>query len=375
MKTDYRFDLTQLIALCTITLLAPALRLIPSGAAAVAGRAAWLTAPAAIPLMLLYIFFIYRFMRERNEGEGLAELSMRCLGDKAGKAMLIVSAVWLLLYAGFVLRSGADRLITTIFPYSTPHVFIIVMGLLGMISALGSSRSIVRTAKLVQPVVLGVLLFILLFALMSVDKQNLLPLTGRDILPVMKSSLTVVDILTIVIYSACFLLGSVRKEKVSFARLSVWTGLMLLLVTLISAAVIGSFGAELTSRLTRPFFTLVRNLVFFGSLERIEALVVALWIFPDFLLVSALLFAAQHILRLVFNGDGEYRGQRRLDMSDRRWLIPLCAAAAIFCAILIAPTPTGLEFWSHTLIPIINLGYALIMLPAVFAVGKLRKKI
>lgn len=375
MKTDYRFDINQLFALCTMTLLAPALRLVPSGAASVAGRAAWLTAPVAIPLMLLYIFFIYRFMRARNEGEGLAELSMRCLGDKAGKAMLLASVAWLLLYAGFVLRSGADRLITTIFPYSTPHIFIIVMGLLGMLSALGSSRSIVRTAKLVQPVVLGVLLFILLFSLMSADKQNLLPVTGRDILPMMKGSLTVVDIMTMVIYSACFLLGSVRKESVHFSRLSVWTGLMMLLVMLISTAVVGSFGAELTSRLTRPFFTLVRNLVFFGSLERLEALVVALWIFPDFLLVSTLLFAAQYILRLVFDGDGEYRGQRRLDMSGKRWLIPLCAAAAVLCAILIAPTPTGLEFWSQKLIPIINLSYALILLPAVFAVGKLRKKI
>ena len=114
MKTDYRFDLTQLFALCTMILLAPLLRLVPSKAADIAGRGAWLTAPAALPLMLLYVLFISRFMMARNEGEGLAELSLRCLGGRAGKGALIVSALWLVLYAGFILRSGADRLITTI---------------------------------------------------------------------------------------------------------------------------------------------------------------------------------------------------------------------------------------------------------------------
>lgn len=375
MKTDYRFDLTQLFALCTMILLAPLLRLVPSKAADIAGRGAWLTAPAALPLMLLYVLFISRFMMARNEGEGLAELSLRCLGGKAGKGALIVSALWLVLYAGFILRSGADRLITTIYPYSTPHMFIAVMGLLCLFAAMGSCRSLARIAKLIQPVVLGVLLLVLLFSFMSIQKENLLPVTGRYFLPIMKGSLTVTDILSVVVYLSCFLLGSVRKEKGRFKSFALWVGIMLLLITAVGTAVVGNFGAELTARLTRPFFSLVRNLVFFSSLERIEALVVALWVFPDFLLVSSLLFVAQHIFRLVFDFDPTFRGEKRLDISSGRWIAIPCGLTAAFCAMIIAPSPIALEMWSQTIIPIINMCYAFLFLPAVFAVGKLRKKI
>lgn len=375
MKSDYRFDLNQLLALCTMMLLAPLLRLVPSGAAGIAGRGAWLTALAAAPLLLAYVFFICRFMQARNENEGMGELCLRCLGDKAGKAALFISAAWFVLYAGFILRSGADRLITTIYPYSTTHVFIVVMGLLCLFAAMGSCRSIVRTAKLVQPVVLGVLLLILIFSFFSLYRENLLPITSAYFLPIMKGSLTVTDILSVVLYLSCFLLGSVRKGGDSLKSLSIWTGLMLLIVTAVSAAVVGNFGAELTARLTRPFFSLVRNLIFFGSLERIEALVVTLWVFPDFLLVSALLYAAQHILRLCFDLDPSYRGEKRLDISGGRWAVLPCGAAATVCAMLIAQTPTALELWSKTIIPIINLCYAFIFLPVTYIVGKLRRKL
>lgn len=375
LKSDYSFDLKELLALCTMMLLAPLLRLVPSGAASVAGRGAWLTALAAAPLVLAYVFFICRLMKGRNENEGLGELCLRCLGGKAGKGVLLVSAAWFVLYAGFILRSGADRLITTIYPHSTPHIFIIVMGLLGLFAAMGSCRSIARTAKLVQPMVLGVLLFVLIFSLASLQKENLLPISRAYFVPIMKGSLSVTDILCVVLYLSCFLMSSTRKDGDGFKSYCVWAGLMLLVVTAVSSAVVGNFGAELTARLTRPFFSLVRNLVFFGSLERIEALVVTLWVFPDFLLVSALLYAAQHILRLCFDFDPGYRGEKRRDISSGRWLALPCGAAAMLCAMFIARNPAALELWSKTVIPIINLCYAFVFLPVIYLVGSLRRKL
>ena len=93
-------------------------------------------------------------MDKMKENEGLAELTLRILGKKAGKAVLLLISAWLLLFGGFVLRSGADRLITTIFPNSDPAVFTAVMGFIGLVAALGPARSLVRIAKLVRPVVL-----------------------------------------------------------------------------------------------------------------------------------------------------------------------------------------------------------------------------
>ena len=97
MKFKDSFDRGQLIALCTVIVLVPALRLFPSVATQFAGRAAWLSAPAALFPVLLYILFLDDLMERRMEGEGLAELLMRALGPVAGKIALGFSALWFLL--------------------------------------------------------------------------------------------------------------------------------------------------------------------------------------------------------------------------------------------------------------------------------------
>ena len=374
MKTNYSFNLNQLLALGTVMMLAPSLRLIPSQAVALAGRGAWLSAIAAIPVLLLYLLFICRFMGLRQEGEGLAELTLRCAGDKVGKIILAVLSLWLLLYGGFSLRAGANRFITTIYPYSKPAVFAIIMGLMSLLAALGSARTIVRVAKLVLPLVLSVLLLILAFALFSIDSSNLLPITIYDAVPVFKGSIPVIDVLAVIILSMCFFSGFTPNAPGQFRALVIWLLLMCLLITLLCLAVIGSFGAELTARLTRPFFSLVRNLVFFHTVERVEALVVALWMFPNLLLVALMLYSAQHCLRLILGvKKPEYRGEKLLDMSRRRWVIPLCGMAAIIAGILIGPEPVSLLFWSETLIPLINLIVAFALIPFIYIVGKIRK--
>ncbi len=377
MNAKHSYGRRQLLALAAVIFLSPALRLFPAGPARVLGRAAWISPLAAAPLLLLYGWFLFKLMAARREGEGLADLSLRILGEKPGRAVLCLFSVWLLLYAGFVLRSGADRFITTIYPLSAPPFFTLCMGAAALVGALGSCRSLVRVAKLVLPIVLGVIVLILFFSLFGVDKSNLLPVTRQDLAPVplLQGSLSVADVISVALYLTCFLAGPMPKKEDRLPSFLLWLGLICLLLTAVSVAVVGSFGAELTARLTRPFFSLVRNLVFFSSLGRIEALVVALWVFPDFLLVSLLLFAAQYCLRLAAGYRPSYQAQRRLDFSGGRWTIWLCGAAAILCGLLIARDPASLSFWSETLIPLLNLSFAFLLLPLLWAAGRLRKRL
>ena len=74
----------------------------------------------------------------------------------------------------------------------------------------------------------------------------------------------------------------------------------------------GAFGAPLTAQLARPFFVLVRTLSFFRTVERVEALVVMLWIFPDFLITALFLWAGQYSLRLLcgFHPDDQPSGRK-----------------------------------------------------------------
>lgn len=373
MKYKDSFDRRQLIGLCTVIVLVPALRLFPSVATQFAGRAAWLSALGAFLPALLYILFIADFMERRMEGEGLAELYIRSLGPIAGKIALGLSALWFLFYGGFMLRSGADRFITTIYPNSSSPFFSVTMGILGTVAAMGAVRSLVRVAKMVQPLVLGVLLLVLITALFSVDMSNLLPVTKHDTLPVAKGGIAAVNVLTAVLYLVCFVEGLTPKRSGRVRSFSFWALGIAVLMGVISFDIIGNFGPELSASLTQPFFSLVRNIVFFRTLERVEALVGTLWVFPDFLMISLLLYCAQHCIRLVMGHSGEYQGEKLFDLRRGRWVIPLCGLAATAASVIIAPNAQSLAFWSEKLVPLINLGYALLFVPAVYLIGRARK--
>ena len=374
MKQDARFDLRQLLSLLAVLLLTPALRLFPSGAVRLAGRAAWLSPLAALPLLGLYLWFLCRFLSHRAEDEGLAELIGRAAGQKLARPVLLLTALWLLFYGSFLLRSGADRFITTIYPNSGPAVFVICLGLLGGVAALGAERSIVRVGRLVLPLLYGVLAVALFTALTALKKENLLPVTGRDFLPVASGALPVLDVVSAVMVLGAFFVWPLPKPAAVFPTGLRWLAGACVMLCLLAAAILGTFGAELTGLLTRPFFYLVRNLVFFHSLERVEAFVVTLWVFPDFLMISALLFAAQRCLRPVLGLSAPTPG-RALSLRGGRWLGALCALAAIVCGCLLAPDARSLSFFSEKLIPALNLGFAFVLLPALYALGRLKKRL
>ena len=375
MNTDYKFERNQLLALAWVILLAPALRLFPSESAELAGRGAWLSALLAVLPLAPYVFFLSRFMDCRNNDEGLGELILRALGKRWAKAALTLFALWFALYAGFVLRSGAERFITTVYPNSSPEVFELVLGVISLIAALGPPRSLVRVAKMVLPLVLGVMLLVLLSALGSVDADNILPLSDADAVPVFLGVLPAVDVIAAVLYITCFLEGSSQKKPGHFRAYFLWAALACLMLSFISFDLMGAFGPELTAKLTRPFFSLVRNLVFFRTLERVEALVVSLWVFPDFLMTALLIYLSQLCLRLAWCSEAHYKGEKFSDVSGGRFLIWLCGTAGIICSIFIGSDSTAMSRWSDRIIPLVNMSFALVVLPIIFAVGKIKKRL
>ena len=362
----------QLLSLPLLALLSPALRLIPGSPAAAAGRAAWLSPLAALPILLLYLGFLCLFCGRRGPEEGLAELCLRCLGQRAGRIFLLFAGLWLLLFAGFSLRAGAERCLLTVFPHASPAVFVLPLALLALWAALGKLRSVGRLARmLLAP--LGVLLLVLLLAaLPDLHAGNLLPVTLYELPAALRGSPPVLEIAGILLLCPCFFLD--RAESLSFRGAALSLAGALALLTLLSAAVLGNFGAALTQKLRLPFFTLVRNLVFFRSLERVEALTVSLWVFPDLVLETLLLRAAVRCLRAAFGSSGTMPEEPRLSLRGGRWLLPLAALAAAGIALTLAPDARSFARWSDELIPAWNLVF-LALFPPVALIGKLRKKI
>jgi len=362
------------MSLGLVIMLAPALRIFPAESAALAGRAMWLCPLAAAPLLMGYMLFLTKLMACREDGENFSDLALRALGPKLGKPGLVIMSLWMLLYSGFILRAGVDRLIVTTYPNSSPASFTVVMGLISLCAALSTPRSLVRIARMVRPVVLGVLLLLFIFSCFSVDMDNLYPLTGADVLPTVMGAAVSVDIVCCSAMAMCLVMGGVKKRDDSYRHLCLWTAELLILLSLLGIAVVGCFGAELSANLSRPFFVLVKNMVFFRTVERVEALVVMLWIFPDFLLTSLFLWAGQYSIRRVLGLDANYSG-RMLDFSQGRFVIWLCATAVTVFALLVAPNAMSLDLWSAYIIPAMNLSFAFLFFPLIYVIGKEKGRI
>ena len=101
---------------------------------------------------------------------------------------------------------------------------------------------------------------------------------------------------------------------------------------------LGLLGQTLVQSIAHPFFAVIRDLSVFSVLERMEALVIGLWVFSDFLLISLLLKTAAKLWCASLGlGRIVCSGARFFQLSGRRWLLWLCSLGALVSAELLSP--------------------------------------
>ena len=362
MNNTIKISGRQYTAIAFVSLLSPVIRLLPEKSVEQAGRAAWLTPVAVLLPVLLYTWFAFSFLEKRKSGEGLAELIVRCIGDKAGTVVNGLFFVWFVAYAGFVLRSAAERLITTIYENNALLVFSVILLAAAAWAACGRVRSIGRTAELFAPVVAVIITAILLLSLKEFKAENLLPVTWEDTGDILLGALPVANVLGVVSYFM-FLAGDLKKEEKEIRRglrliLAIWA----IIFGLIFCS-IGQFGAGLISDLRTPFFMMVRNVSLLHVIERMEAVVVALWCVTDFLFLTVLLINARRLLGKVLKRS-----------VGKKWVCGI-AAVVLAAALLMAGSDFQIRMISDRIIPTVNLVLVFGLLPIIYIVGRCRKKI
>lgn len=277
----------QMLAAAFVALLSPVARRFPSSLVAVSGSAAWLAAPLSALGVVLTILFMARLLRG---GRGLGEVFELSLGKVLGRALVLGVSLWLCFYSGFVLRSAAYRFTSTVYPSAAAWIFIVISALVCLPIVLGSFSAIARTAVIFRPLLLGALALVFVFAIAGGDFRGVFVFKESDTLPVLQSSFTVLNTLSVVCY-----LGFAENrcsENWKSGQYVLWALVLLAITELLCLSCLGVFGAELTVKLNYPFFMLVRDLNIFNSFARMEALTIALWMFADAVHISLLLWLA-----------------------------------------------------------------------------------
>ena len=347
----------QMLAAAFVALLSPVARRIPSGLVMVSGPAAWLAAPiAAVPVVIM-IAFMARMLRG---GRGLGEVFALSLGKRLGGLAVGAVSLWLLFYCGFILRSAAYRFTSTVYPSTAGWIFIVFSALCCLPIAMGRFSAIARLSVLLRPLLIAVLTAVFIFSLGDCRLRGVLAISEENVLPALHSGFTVLNTLSVV----CYLGFAERRCSEDFRprQYVLWALVLLAIVEMLCLSCLGVFGAELTTKLNFPFFMLVRDISIFDSFARMEALVIALWMFADAVHISLLLHIASENLG-------------RLLRRSRKATAALCTLGAAGAGLAIPSDMLAVGLFSEKIVPAGNAIIIFGLLPLVFALGWIRRKL
>ena len=286
MKQD-RISTRQLGALLWAGLMAPAAELLPAVTLPLAGRAAWLSALAALPVVLLIGWTLTNLDLSRD---GLAGAVCRGMGPWAGKGVLLLYMIWGELLLALRLRLCAQRLLTAGERDGSLWFFLPAAAALVLWMARGKLSAFARAGQFFLAVLLIVAAAVLLLSLPQTEGEHLLPIWWGDLPNAARSALPVLGVLGYGVFAA-FLTGDLETARPGRNWWVLWSTGGCALLALSQAVVIGNLGPALAGQLDSPFFALAKSVGVEGAFQRVESIVAAVWTFADLTLMGLLTFA------------------------------------------------------------------------------------
>lgn len=362
----------QFGAMILVSMLSPLLRSLPRATVHFAGKGAWLSVLPAFFLLLIMLSLQKCLFRRLPPGKGYADILWDWLGPVAGRLALALYGLWFLFYAGFVLRSGTERLVAVVYPQSPLFPILLVMTTLCLLAALGTLRATGRAAVLLRTFLLAALGLVFLFASPNISRENLTPIPWDNGTGILLGSLPIAAVAGLM-GSFPFLMGYVDRKEAPGRKAIFLILAVLLIAWLLCFEVVGTFGAVLTETLSYPFFLMVRDISLFHITQRVEAVVIVLWIFADFILCTSMLRCAHECIRKLFSLPAP-ETEPVLRLKHGRWLLWLEAGLILLFSLLVPNSALDLELWSDHLIPLCGVLMMYVGLPVAFLLGRLRGK-
>lgn len=354
-----KISVKQLLYVFTIIVSSPATRFLPKYTAASAAQAGWLSALVSTIPFLILIFMIDSLIKD-HEDQSMAGIISKVMGKHLGKLILIVYLLWTLWLSALYTRYYVERLTSSIYTTVNNNV-LILLTLIPIAYMLRSGFTVIaRMSEILLPFIGAMLVMLAAFLLPKVRPDNVLPVYFNDIMPIMKGSLAITSIL-VYLFLLFFLSDKLvnKKSFKTFGYIAAYVNISsIMLVTFIT---IGILGYTVAMRAPLPVLITVKQVSLMDTIENIEAVIIAIWIFADFTLISTMFVVMLNLLKSLFN------------LSDTRFLINTLAILVYFLSLGISSTKFELEEFSNILLMHVNLSMGFAFPLLLFSVSKLKK--
>jgi len=329
----------NLLEIAFLTMLSPGVRMIPRLSAAAAGGGAWLSIlPAAVVGVFLTLELLW-IQRSTGTGKGMPDLILMAFGSHAGGYLLILCGMWYAFYCGFVINTSAERLISTVYIEDGKVLFVGACGIAGFLASNRGLKGLGRFSRMVGPGILAVIAITAVLGIENVKTEWAAPGQDTDIKSLLRAAVPIIDCMTLIPMLGYLKGGGTSEFQTKDVLKTVLKTIICFGV--LSYVTIGALSAPVTAKLENPFFVMVRDIKAADIIERIDAVVVGIWVLTDYMIVSLMLTVSSTLLGraaktdrtkmitafsagialLVAFGLPEEEGIRR-NLSDR--FVPLC---------------------------------------------------
>ncbi len=336
----------QIIMTYLLITISSVIRDIPNIAAKKAGNYSYIAAGISFVILLALIFIIGNLIR-KHKGRNIYDIIETAAGRVVAKTVISVYAVWALISASAYMQYYVQRFNSTIMPYTSREFFIGVMLILAFFAFRKNVKTICRISEICFPITAIILGGLIILSLTVINKDNLV-IENIKAMPLVSTG---TDIAAVGGYLVLTLFFSDRlSENREFGKTAFYGVVYFTLLTVVVILVtIGINGAELTAKLPLPFFTTVKQISSFGIVERVEPLLISIWLISDFVVIS--IFTAVFLLCIKW-----LLGLEKVSFL----MIPVLAIIYYFTKIF-AGSQFELEYYTIHIMPALNIVFQYII--------------
>ncbi|MGB9825294.1 MAG: GerAB/ArcD/ProY family transporter [Desulfofundulus sp.] len=326
-----------------------------------AARDAWLSIIIATMAGLL-IARLVTGLGLRFPGQTLFQYAEEILGRVPGKVVGFLYICWLLHSSALLTREFGSFLVSALMP-DTPIIVFHIVGTAVLAYAVRNGLEVLsRYNQLFLPLVLGLLLVVFILATEEMEMTRLLPVFDKDFVAILKGAVVLTSWMGEIVIFAMIIPYLNRPEAAHrVAALStLFTGFFLLVTVVVVLAI---FGPNVSAHWIFPTFNAVRVVSIANFLERLESVIVAVWMLGGFAKVGIFYYAA--VL-----GSAQW-----LELKDYRPLVLPVGVIVVALSILIHEGIVDmLDFidrvWPFYALSIFEAGIPLLLLVVALARGK-----
>jgi spore germination protein KB len=289
MTNTDSISLAQAVKWSTMYYVGSAILVIPTTLASAARQDAWICAGLTIALQLLLVP-LWVAISKRVQGGTIGEFITSALGNWVGKISYLL---WIVMFPFqimiYTMRNLGD-FITTIFMQETPIEAIHILYLLMVIVCIRMGVVVAGFAvDIFFPVVTLLFLLFVLLLIPQIHPTWIMPMLMDGVKPIIRGMMPFWSFPYMETFIVLHLVTHIRSEQPIrrlFIRGSLYSGFAMFLVTLLSVTVLNG---HLTEHITYPSYFMARHISIGDFIERLEALIAAIWYITAFFRMALLM--------------------------------------------------------------------------------------